>query len=546
MTSPRRLLLLRYSAAPLSIAVASVVRALFKTAFGFGYPLLTFYAASMLTAWFAGLGPALLALGLGLAATLWLFTPTPGSFAFHELGHHIRLVLYVIFGIGSSVCIESLRAAQRRAADNLREALNRQQRLEQEVARRQRLEEALRQADRRKDEFLAMLAHELRNPLAPVRNALHILREHGADAEGVEALRAMMQRQIEHLSRLVDDLLDVSRITQGTIRLRKEVVELAPLVCHTVEALRPAVEARRLDLTVSLPEEPIRLQADPTRLEQVLTNLLANAAKFTALGGAIVLTAQRKDDGVELCVRDTGAGIAPEVLPHVFELFVQAERGLDRSEGGLGIGLTLVQRLVELHGGTVQAASAGLGRGSEFSVWLPTLEGPVEGQGPAPADGNPGVAATRRILVVDDDRDVANTCSLLLSLAGHEVHTVYDGPTALAAAGPLRPDVVLLDLGMPGMDGYEVARRLRRQPDLRDVVLVALTGWSHDDDRRRSREAGFDRHLTKPVDPAALKQAVTECTRAAVSEGAPAHPPTGGASTSTEGTTAGSAMRSNP
>jgi PAS domain S-box-containing protein len=368
-----------------------------------------------------------------------------------------------------------------------------------------RLYGALREADRLKDEFLAMLAHELRNPLAPIRNALHIMRMPGADRGMVGQVREMAERQVQHMARLLDDLLDVSRISRGRIELRKEAVDVAAVVNRSVEALRSLHEERRHELTISLPPGPLRVEADPTRLEQVLTNLLNNAAKYTDPGGRVWLTAERDGAEVVLRVRDTGIGIAPEMLPKVFELFVQAERRLDRSQGGIGIGLTLVKKLVELHGGRVEASSGGPGRGSEFVVRLPAADRPVAGEGePARAEAAP--LPRRRVLVVDDSPDAADSLALLLGLAGQDVRTAYDGPSALAQAQEFRPEVVFLDIGMPGMDGYEVGQRLRRRPELQGVVLVAVTGWGQEEDRRRSQEAGFQHHLVKPVEPHALDE----------------------------------------
>jgi signal transduction histidine kinase/CheY-like chemotaxis protein len=367
--------------------------------------------------------------------------------------------------------------------------------------------EALRQADRRKDEFLAMLAHELRNPLAPMRNALEIIRLRGPERRlAVRASWDMVERQVEHLSRLVDDLLDVARITRGKINLEKEPVALAEVVRRAVETSRPLIEGRRHRLEVRLPDEPLHVIGDLTRLAQVLLNLLNNAAKYTEEGGQITLTVERAaaDPGaVVLRVRDTGVGIPPEVLPKVFDLFTQASRTLDRAQGGLGIGLTLVRRLVEMHGGSVRASSAGPGKGSEFVVRLPLFFGPL----PAPAHGNGSgehPAAGHRILVVDDNRDSASSLAVLLRLSGHEVVTAHDGAAALEKAEHFRPQLALLDIGLPGMDGYELARRLRQLPGLRQVRLAALTGYGSEEDRRRSRAAGFDHHLVKPVEREAL------------------------------------------
>jgi PAS domain S-box-containing protein len=375
-------------------------------------------------------------------------------------------------------------------------------------AARERAEAALKEADRRKDEFLAMLAHELRNPLAPLRNALHILQLAGDDPGLTAQAREVMERQIEHLVRLVDDLLDVSRIMRGRIELRKEPVELATVVNRAVETSQPGIEAEGHELTVSLPPEPLWLDGDLVRLAQVVSNLLNNAVKYTERGGKICLTGGREGDGAVLRVRDTGIGIAPEVLPQIFDMFVQADRRTKNAQGGMGIGLTLVRRLVEMHGGRVEAHSAGPGRGSEFVVWLPLRGGsdgePARGKQPerSPAAG----LESRRVLVVDDSPDAADTLAMLLRLEGQEVRVAYDGPSALAAAEAAPPDIAFLDLGMPTMDGYELARRMRARQELRTVRLVAVTGWGQDEDRRRTREAGFDEHLVKPVERESLHQ----------------------------------------
>ena len=376
-----------------------------------------------------------------------------------------------------------------------------------EEALRQRAEELAEDA-RRKDEFLAVLAHELRNPLAPVRNALQVMRLGSHDAGLVEQMRAMAERQVGYMTRLVDDLLDLSRISRGLIRLLKESLDVARPVQQAVEGVQPLVRERGLTLSVSLPPEPVSVEADPTRLQQVVGNLLTNAAKYTDPGGTILLTARQEGEELLLRVRDTGIGIAADMLPKIFDLFVQAERRLDRSHGGLGIGLTLVRRLVEMHGGTVTAQSEGPGKGSEFVVRLPALDEARKKEllRPPPEQEQPAPSPSRRILAVDDNVDAAESLALLLRLEGHEVRTAYDGPAALAAVQADRPDVVSLDLGMPGMDGYAVARRLRALPGLEDVLLVALTGWAQEEDRRRCYEAGFDGHLPKPVELNALRQ----------------------------------------
>jgi PAS domain S-box-containing protein len=369
----------------------------------------------------------------------------------------------------------------------------------------------LREADRLKDEFLAMLAHELRNPLAPVRNALHVLKLPAADGEVLQQARNLAERQVQHMARLLDDLLDVSRISRGRIELHNELVDVTSLITRTVEAIRSLIEERRHELTVSLPPEPLRVLGDATRLEQVLTNLLNNAAKYTDPGGHIWMSAEREADEVVLRVRDTGIGISADMLPKIFDLFVQAERRLDRSQGGVGIGLTLVHKLVKMHGGSITASSAGPGRGSEFTVRLPILSGEAAGEPARHSDGQDlAELPHRRVLVVDDNQDAADSLALLLRLAGQDAWTAYDGPSALVRAREFRPEVVFLDIGMPGMDGYEVARQLRASPELPGIKLVALTGWGQEEDRRRSAEAGFDRHMVKPVEPEALRKALVD------------------------------------
>jgi PAS domain S-box-containing protein len=364
----------------------------------------------------------------------------------------------------------------------------------------------LREADRRKDEFLATLAHELRNPLAPIRNAVAILK--GPCANGADAARArdMMERQLRHLVRLVDDLLDVSRIVRGKIELRTEPVELRAAVESAVETAQPLIDAQGHALAVSLPAGPVWLEADAVRLSQVIANLLTNAAKYTEPGGRIDLAAERVGDEAVVRVSDTGIGIEPELLPRVFEPFVQEGRSAARAQGGLGIGLTLVRGLVQMHGGSVSAHSEGPGRGSEFVVRLPAPRG---GGGRATDESRgidssvtlpPPPLGAKRVLVVDDNADAAESLAVLLRMAGHTVATAHTGPQALEAARAARPEVVVLDIGLPGMDGYEVARRLREQAGCERALLVALTGWGQEEDRRRSREAGFDLHLVKPVE----------------------------------------------
>jgi PAS domain S-box-containing protein len=381
--------------------------------------------------------------------------------------------------------------------------------------RSRRLAEELRQrvadlaaADRRKDEFLAMLAHELRNPLAAISSAGQVLGQtrSAVDPRAAE-LTAVIGRQTRHLTRLVEDLLDVSRFTRGKIELRKGPLDLRQAVQGAVESTRPLIDRRRHELEVSLPDEPLWLEADATRIEQVLANLLHNAAKFTEPGGHIALSVERHGDEVAVAVRDDGSGIEPELLPRIFDLFVQEDRSLARSHGGLGIGLTLVRGLVEQHGGRVEARSDGPGRGCEILIRLPLRAAP---QQTAPAAPQPDAAAEppARILLVEDNIDAADALAELLRLWGHQVTIAHDGLLALEAARSVRPEVVLLDIGLPGMDGYEVARALRSLGGLEGVLLIALTGYGQESDRHRSQLAGFDHHMVKPVDVSRLRQLI--------------------------------------
>jgi two-component system, chemotaxis family, CheB/CheR fusion protein len=416
-----------------------------------------------------------------------------------------------------------------------------------DVSHRKRLENELlessrqlTEAGRRKDEFLATLAHELRNPLAPILNSLELIEQLDSRERAAGKARGIVKRQVSHMVRLIDDLLDISRVTSGRIRLCRERVDLAAAVDQAVEAIRPALEAAGHTLVVDPAAEPLVLDADPVRLVQIVENLLSNAVKYTVQGaGGIELRTARQDGQAVLRVRDAGIGIAPEMLAHVWELFMQVDPTYERSQSGLGIGLALVRSLAELHGGSVEVTSAGLGEGSEFTVRLPLadvsgvasvapvapaadtadLADPAEstsaGAG-VPGDPElvglsfPATPRAHRILVLDDNLDQAGSLSLLLTLWGHDVRTTHDGPAALAEAAAFRPEVVILDIGLPGMDGHEVARRLRRDPAFRETVLIALSGYGTDEDRRQSQEAGIDTHLVKPVEPGALRALLSE------------------------------------
>ena len=382
--------------------------------------------------------------------------------------------------------------------------------IHQDITARRRADDELREADRRKDEFLATLAHELRNPLAPIRNGLQIMKLAGGDPRATERSRVMMERQVEQMARLIDDLMDVSRISRGKVALQTTRMRLAQAVGDAIETSRPLIERQGHELVLAVPDEPIFVDADHTRLTQVFANLLNNAAKYTEPGGRIRLAVVRQGGDVVVSVEDTGVGIPAHMLTRVFDMFSQVDRSLEKAQGGLGIGLHIVKRLVEMHGGTITAESGGHGRGSRFAVRLPvvlslTPDPPGDGDG---AKATP--AARRRILVVDDNRDGATSLAEMLAVMGNETQTAHDGLEAVAVAEAFRPDVILLDIGMPKLNGYDACRRIRQQPWGKAVVIVAQTGWGQDDDKRKSQEAGFDFHMVKPVDPAALERLLAE------------------------------------
>ncbi|MEO8450396.1 MAG: PAS domain S-box protein [Gemmatimonadota bacterium] len=371
----------------------------------------------------------------------------------------------------------------------------------------------LREADRRKDEFLATLAHELRNPLAPIRNGLQVMKLAANNGAAIEQARAMMERQVTQLVRLVDDLLDISRISRGKIELRRQRVDLAGVLRSAVETSRPLIEAGGHNLSITVSPRPISVDADHTRLAQVFANLLNNAAKYTKPGGRIALAVSRAGDEATVTVQDTGVGIPAHIVPKLFAMFMQVDPSLERSQGGLGIGLALAKVLVELHNGRIDAKSGGAGRGSEFTVRLPALpEVDEEDQGGA---GNrpEAVSGRCRVLVVDDNEDSATSLAMVLQLMGNETAVAYDGLRALEVGAAFCPHLVFLDLGMPRLNGYDACRRIREEPWGKDAVVVALTGWGQEHDRRRTAEAGFDSHLVKPVDPAVLESLVAGLRR---------------------------------
>jgi CheY-like chemotaxis protein/two-component sensor histidine kinase len=377
------------------------------------------------------------------------------------------------------------------------------------------IEDALQTADRSKNEFLAILAHELRNPLAPIRNAVQILTREGALAPESQWALSAIDRQVRQMARLIDDLVDVARISSNRFELRKECVDLAVVLRLAVETSGSLLRTGGQEFTIVLPDRPLSLDADPIRLAQAVSNLLNNAAKYTGRDGQIWLIAERAGNDAVVTVRDTGVGISRAMLPHVFEMFSQGEHTRTRMLGGLGIGLTLVKRLVEMHGGTVAAESAGPDTGSTFVIHLPALvDSPESSQPPAeePLRMSP---PSLRILIVDDNRDAADSLAMLLRTSGHDIHTAYDGLEAMQVANEFQPEVVLLDIGLPKIDGHEVALRLRREPWAQHACLIAVTGWSDETDRARSRAAGFDHHLVKPLDTGHLAQVLSSIERSA-------------------------------
>lgn len=402
----------------------------------------------------------------------------------------------VFFANGITTALRDEQGGLRGFAKILRDMTDKK-RMEEELRKRN---EALAEADRRKDEFLAILGHELRNPLAPVFNVLHILKQEDHDPTLLQQAITLLDRQVRQLAILVDDLLDVNRITRGKIQLKKAKVELQDILDGAILAARPLIDSRQHDLSVSLPPDPIWLKADAARLTQVFTNILGNAAKYGKEEGRITVTAQPDNRHIVVRIQDTGVGIPPEALPHIFDLFHQAHQTQDQTQGGLGIGLTVAKHLVEMHGGTITASSDGLDKGSEFAVRLPLLlEFPQRSEGERVIHRKPSHAL--RILVVDDNDDAAESMAILLRMSGHEVWTAHCGPTGLQSAQDHKPEVILMDLGLPGLDGFQVARRLREHPDFTRTIIIAVSGFGQKEDRERAIEAGFDYHLAKPVDP---------------------------------------------
>jgi signal transduction histidine kinase/ActR/RegA family two-component response regulator len=480
-------------------AAVAIIRLTISDTVGNFAPIVTFTVAIVIAAWYGGLKPGLLATVLSTLAADYLYNPVRHAFWTASLSGNVALGVLFFTGVLLSLLCESLHRTRRRLEAE-------QENLRHSVELQRQMRDALAESDRRKDEFLATLAHELRNPLAPVRNAIHILRARMPPTPELQWARDVIDRQVTQMTRLIDDLMDVSRITRGTFELRREHVALDEVLRVAVETSRPIVDVSGHHLVMSLPPDSIHLDADLIRLAQVFSNLLNNAAKYTGPGGRIAVTAELDGDMVSVAVQDSGIGIPAAMLKEVFEPFTQLDNSLERTRGGLGIGLALAKRLVEMHGGTVDAHSAGPGQGSRFVVRLPvSTQQRVTGSFTSSDEHGPTTAVGRqRILVADDNYDSATSLSILLNDAGYDVRTAGDGLQALETAAQFRPDVALLDIGMPKLNGYDVARQIRGQPWGRHVLLVAVTGWGGAEHRQQTAQAGFDHHLTKPVDPAAL------------------------------------------
>jgi signal transduction histidine kinase/ActR/RegA family two-component response regulator len=473
--------------------------------------ILAVLVAGLVGGWKPGLSTVLLCL---LVERIF-FTDPRQSFWRPSSNDGLRILAYTFTGIAITLLCEGLHRAWRRIEE-------RQRQLEREMSERlavaqERLQlvEQLRQADRRKDEFLATLAHELRNPLAPLSNALELWEFAKDKPDQLNELRGMMRRQVRQMTRLIDDLLDVSRISRGKISLRTERAELRSLVSTAIETVRPFIAANKQRLELSLPTQPVFVRCDETRVSQVIGNVVHNAAKYTPESGEIRVTVTREQATARISVRDTGCGIPPELLSHIFEMFQQVDQTLDRAQGGLGIGLTLAKRLIEMHGGSIEAQSEGAGRGSEFVISLPADTTEAAEVETVPIEPPSRELPRHRILVVDDLHESAQTLARILRALGQEVATAHDGPAALTHVHEFKPEVVFLDIAMPGMNGYEVARQIRASDAIEPPTLIALTGYGQDDDRRRAREAGFDFHLTKPTSTEQLTSVLSRTAIAA-------------------------------
>jgi len=480
----------RYGTAVAAVAAATALRFLLEEHLTGRVTYAFYLIATAFVAWRCGLGPALVTVGTGAILGYQLFETKPENAPFGSLPSQATFLISLTIGVVTALFCESLRLTARENARLYREA---------------------RQSDERKDVFLAMLGHELRNPMAPLRNALYLLETMGPHDREVEQMHRLIAGQVDQLIRLIDDLLDVSRITQEKIELKVESVELHSIVDATLNTVRPYINQRRHDLLITLPTERVYLEADPIRITQVLTNLLNNAAKYTEPGGRIWFTAEAGKGTLTLRVRDTGIGMTLDERERMFDLFEQGGDTVKQAKGGLGIGLTLVRSLIRMHGGSVEAQSPGVGLGTEFIVRLPTTFGPREAPAeeaapPKPIRSPAGERAARmRVLVVDDVVATAAGMATMLELWNYEAKACHDAFAALELVRTFKPDIVLADIGLPQMNGYQLAAEMRRIPSLRETVIVAVSGYGQESDRQKSKAAGFDRHLTKPVDPAELE-----------------------------------------
>jgi len=480
-----------YAAAASAVAVATVVRQLLDPIFQARAPYGFFLIATAFVAWRHGLKPALLSLALGIAFGRYFFEEPRGSLWVSGGYHQVIVAMTASIGVLISVLCESLRMAAVEYARSYQMAL---------------------EADARKDEFLAMLGHELRNPLAPIRHALYLFDRMEVPNPMFGQLRQIMTSQVDHLTRLVNDLLDVSRITRGKIELNCETIDLKKVIDLTLDVTRPLIEEKQHLLEVAVPAGTVFINADPVRMTQVLTNLVNNAAKYTPPGGHIWVTADLVGHAVAIRVRDNGIGLSPEACKAVFDLFMQVDHSVERANGGLGVGLTLVKWLVERHGGTAEVTSPGLGLGAEFTVRMPVVAQPTA----TPKVGSPPVVRVNgarkplKILVVDDLEASANSLSAVLKIWNHDVEIAYDAFAAVEKARAFKPDVILSDLGLPQMNGYQLAEQVRTLPELSKVVLIAVSGYGQPLDRQRSEAAGFVQHLVKPIDPSELERILAE------------------------------------
>jgi signal transduction histidine kinase/ActR/RegA family two-component response regulator len=490
---PAHATVFRFAAAVSVVLVVFALRAALAPLLGLQAPLLPFLLGVLICAYLGGRGPALFASALTpVLATLW-FTSWPHDAPPLQWLAHVTF--FLLLAVLTALIMHELQVAVRRADDN--------------AARARAGAQALLENDRRKDEFLAMLAHELRNPLTPIRNVAHILGRRPPDAATVKRASEMLERQASHLTHLVDDLLDVARITHRRVELNREIVSLEDVVSTALEAVQPIIDSRRQLVTTTVTEAHVHVEGDVVRLCQIVSNLLTNASKYSAEGQRIHINVGGDDRAAVLSVRDEGQGIDAQIMPHLFELFMQGDRSLDRAQGGLGIGLTIVKHLVEMHGGRVEASSEGIGQGSEFRIRLPRATGVT--QPPRAREAPRARVRRRRVLIVDDNADSGESLRDLLRLDGHDVAVTRDGPAALATLDHFAAEIVLLDVGLPRMDGFMVAHALRARYGTRPRPrIVALTGYGRDEDRLSALRSGFDDHLTKPVEPDRLLRLIAE------------------------------------